>query len=99
VTSRFQSQPRAARITKRNKRPNRGPFDGSRQVNCRRLLRGWDVDGVSRFLLPAGVQCLHDDCVIVIVNQRDTGGVLLTGTIAIPKAAPGTLSIESCPIN
>src|SRR5262245_30449180 len=30
---------------------------------------------VSRFLLPAEVQCLHDNCVIVIVNQRDTGGI------------------------
>jgi hypothetical protein len=55
--------------------PQSGPFDGSRQVNCRRLLCGLDVDGVSRFLLLAGVQCLHDDCVIVIVSQRDTGGV------------------------
>ena len=31
---------------------------------------------VSRFLLLAGVQCLHDDCVIVIVNQGDTGSIL-----------------------
>ena len=25
--------------------PHRGPFEGSRQVNCHRLLRGLDVDG------------------------------------------------------
>jgi len=68
-------RPRSLKEGVRSKHPIGAPFDGSRQVNCHRLLRGLDVDGFSRFLLLAGVRCLHDDCVIVIVNQCDTGGI------------------------
>ena len=31
---------------------------------------------VRRFLLPAGVQCLHDNCVVVIVNRCEAGRIV-----------------------